>query len=276
MEEKLENLKGRLDSVRISVKNLFDKASIESSRAIADMVVEALSEAMNHNDIEVKALIETKHHSSTSGHLWWKKTDHWDEVITNHTVEINDAIQNIKEYHIRSLRMINDRFRNLLKIDVLKENVKDVVMGAFEESNKEFDENKILMPLDNALNKITIPQIEINVEIFEEMLNKELTGIVINGVIENEKIPLLKKAQSKVMSAISEEVVNKIKEQGTKIENDLQKQASVFIDNIVNQIEENKQKLEIMIKDKKANLIKFDKFISNITEAKKSLIELEG
>ena len=60
------------------------------------------------------------------------------------------------------------------------------------------------------------------------------------------------------------------------IENDLQKQASVFIDNIVNQLEENKQKLEIMIKDKKANLIKFDKFISNITEAKKSLIELEG
>ena len=276
LEEKLENLKERLDSVRILVKNLFDRASIDSSRAIADMVVEALIETSNHNDIEVNDLHETKHHSSTSGHLWWKKTDHWDEVIINHTAEINDAIQNINKYHIRSLQMINDRFRNLLKIDALKENLKDVVMGAFEESNKEFDENKILMPLDNALNKITIPQIEINVEIFEEMLNKELTGVVINGVVKNEKIPLLKKAQSKVMSAISKEVVNKIKEQGTKIENDLQKQASVFIDNIVNQLEENKQKLEIMIKDKKANLIKFDKFISNITEAKKSLIELEG
>ena len=276
LEEKLEKLKENLDSVRVVVRNLFEKSAIESRRIIEDIAVEISMEMSNHLDIEVVSTTKTKHHSSTSGHLFWKKEHHWDEVIHTNTAEISDVDENMRKYQLSCIQMINATFRNLLKIEQLKDSIKACVMNVFEQSDKEFDENKILIPLENALSRITLPSIELDMQPYEEMLDEKLSGIVSNGVVKNENIPVLKRTQDKVMAKMSEDIVAKIKQQGVEIDHNLQKQATVFIDNIVNQLEDNQKKIELMIKDKQTSLLKFDTFLQKISEAKKTLFEIEA
>ncbi len=67
LETKLRDLKSKLDSVRIVVKNLFEAAAIESRRSIDDISVEIGMELSNHTGIEVNTTSKTEHHSSTSG-----------------------------------------------------------------------------------------------------------------------------------------------------------------------------------------------------------------
>ena len=274
LEEKLNDLKAKLDSVRIIVKNLFEAAAIESCRNIDDIAIEIGMELSNHTGIEVNTTSKTEHHSSTSGHLWWKTTEHWNETITTHSAEVKDAEENIRQYYYACCRMINETFREVVKIDSLKDNVKGTVMGAFDRADKEFDENKIIMPLDNALNRITLPEISLDLSEYETMLDGKLGGIAYGGVVRNDDIPALKRAQDQVIDAMSKEFITMIKKQGKEIDKNLQKQSAMFIDNIVNQLEENQKKLEELIKDKQSNIQKLETFLNTVNQAKKDLLEV--
>jgi len=108
----------------MKVKNLFEKSAIESQRIIEDMAVDIGLEMSNHLQFEVVTSTKTQHHSSTSGHLWWKTTNEWDEVIRTNTAQLSDIDENIRNYCFSCMKMINANFKNLLKIDSLQNNIK--------------------------------------------------------------------------------------------------------------------------------------------------------
>ena len=170
--------------------------------------------------------------------------------------------------------MINEAFREVVGIESLKDNVKSTVMGAFDRADKEFDENKIIMPLENALNRITLPEISLDLSEYESLLDQKLGGVAFGGVVKNDNIPALKRAQDQVIDAMSREFIDMIKKQGAAIDSNLQKQSAIFIDNIVNQLEENQKKLEELIQDKQSNIQKLEQFIDTIGQAKKQLMEV--
>ena len=147
-------------------------------------------------------------------------------------------------------------------------------MGAFEASDRHFDENKILVPLDTTLNRITIPEVEIDLSKYESMLDGKLAGIVSNGVVQNENIPVLKRAQDQVIAAMSQDIIFNVMEQGKTIDNKLQVQGSAFIDNIVGQLNENQQKMEKLIQNKRESVSKMRKFIEELRNSKKTLLEV--
>ena len=274
LEERLENMKDGLDSVRIVVKNLFEKNAIDVKRTINDIAVEVELAMSKNMDIEVVHSTSTKHHSSTSGHLWRKHTDHWDEVIHNNTADVSDVDDNIRNYIINCMQIINANYKRLIDIDKFKNQVKETVIRAFDSSDKEFDESKILIPLENALARITLPSIDIKKEEYEKMLDGLIGSFVSRGSVKNDDIPQLKRAQDKVLSKISEDVVSLIKSQGDEMDRMLVSQGALFVDSIVNQLEKNQKKLEIMIRDKQQSMKKFEDFLDSITESKKILLDI--
>lgn len=146
-------------------------------------------------------------------------------------------------------------------------------MRAFEQSDKEFDEDKILIPLEIALARVTLPEFQISLEPYEEKLDGYLGGIVTNGAVKNEKIPELKRAQDRVLRQMSEDIVEMLRQQGEEIDHNLQVQAGTFVDNIVKQLEDNQKKIEGMLKDKQGSLEKIDTFLHIISDAKKILLD---
>lgn len=267
-------MKETLDSVRIIVKNLFEKNAIDMKCSINDIALEVERAIASNMDIEVVHSSKTKHHSNTSGILIWKKTEHWDEVIHNSSVDVSDVDDNIRNYIITCSQIINSNYKRLFDIEKFKSQVKETVIKAFDTSDKEFDENKILIPLENALSRIMLPSINIDREKYEKQLDSLIGGYVSKGTVLNEDIPQLKRAQDKVLSAISDDIVSMIKSQGDEMDKLLVSQGALFVDSIVNQLEDNQKKLEVMIHDKQQSMKRFDDFIATISESKKILFEL--
>ena len=280
LRKQLIDFKEKLDSVRIVVKNLFDEAAVDAKWAINEIAVITSEKMEGHLDITANREEKTEHHSESHEILFGLlggRTDHWDEKIVIHTAEVNDVYNNIRKYRSSCMKTINDSFKSLLKIDELKDNILRVVKEAFEQAEKkDFDENRILGPLNNALKEISLPDFEIELQIYEEELDKELGGIVTNGIVKNDNIPLLHRAQGKVLNKMSRDIESKIKKQGEEISSKLQNEAAEFIDKIVNQLEERQKNLEKLIEKKEANLKKFDEFIEIISKAKQTLQSLEA
>lgn len=273
LQDKIDSIKGRLDSVRITVRALFENTGADSRRAIEDLAVEIGLEMGNHGDFEVDTKSKTEHRTSTSGHLFWKKEHHWDETIVSHTANISDVYDNINKYFSECMRLINESFRKLLKIDKLKDSVKASVLAAFEQSDKDFDENRIIIPLETSLKRISLPQFNMDSARYIDMLDGMISGVADRGTVRNEDIPELKRAQTRVMMEISKDIIAELRKQGVDIDNALQKEAAVFIDNIVNQLDENLQKVQSLLENKQENLAKFDSFISQLNECKKIIRE---
>ena len=174
------------------------------------------------------------------------------------------------------MQIVNTRFRSLIKIEQLKEEIQGVFIKAFSNLGKDFDENRILIPLNNTLQKITIPELTLSASKYEEMLDGELTGKVSNDTVKNKNIPILKSAQDRVLEKMSEDLMENIKKEGNRIANELERQSGSFVDDVKGQLEENKQKLETMLNNKQESMEKFNKFLAELNAAKSMIRGLES
>ena len=77
-----------------------------------------------------------------------------------------------------------------------------------------------------------------------------------------------------MLNSISDDVVSIIKSQGDEIDRLMVSQGTLFVDSIVEQLEDNQKKLEVMIKDKQESINKLEEFFTVITKSKKILLEL--
>ncbi|MGN1319057.1 MAG: dynamin family protein [Lachnospirales bacterium] len=278
LENRLNVMKGKLDSVRTVVKNMFERAAINTAREVADMTNEIYKEMGNNLRFEIKTQNETKTiYSHTTGLLFWKK-DHYRDVTTiHHIASIVDVEENIKRYNTRYLDIINYNFKDILKIDELKSKVKDKVIDAFDTSNRNFNEDEMLIPLDNALEKIVIQDVTMDIGKYLNMLDEELTGVISAGeIVKNDNIHILKKAQNRILNIMSEDFVEDVRKRGKEIENQLNVQAAVFIDDIVTKLEENNRKVQEQLDNKIENIKKYESFIKTVDESKKELIKAGG
>lgn len=270
-EAQLKDMRRRLDTARIEVRGAFESAAVTALEAIKEIELEARDEMDNHLRIEVATDKKTVHHSEQRGHFLWKYTDHYDEIITTHSAEVRDAEENLRRYSTSCLRLINNGFKHMIRIDELKERVKSAVMKVFEQHDENFDEQRILVPLDNALRKIVLQDIDLQMSKYTDMLDGKLSGLVTGGTVRNEDIPELKHAQDQVLAAMSEDIVKEIKVQGNKITDLLNEQAGLFIDGLVDELETSHNRLEEQIENKRENLQKYEDLLQKLFSAKQAL-----
>lgn len=267
----LEEMRRGLETARIEVRGAFDSAAVTTRESAKDVELAVAEEMLNHMRIEVHTETKTKHHSSTSGHLFWKHTDHWDEHITIHSAETRDAEANLRGYAVSCLKIINDALRHMIRLEEVKEQVKRAVLKAFDRHNQDFDEQRILVPLDNALRKLVVRDIDLPLGRYVEMLDGQLSGVVTSGVVINDDIPELKRVQDKVLTSMSEDIVQEVRHQREQIVNLLNEQAGLFVDGLVEELETGHKRLEEQIANKQENLERYDKLLQALGEAKKAL-----
>lgn len=271
LRNRLENSTQSLDKARVIVKSLFDNAAVDTKWKIQELSAIMRKEINNHEFIEVHHESHTKHHKKQTGHWFWKSTQHWDEIIQTHSADVQDVEKNLRDYRNRCLELVINHFKSMLKIEELKNNVKSVVMDAFNMADRNFDEASILMPLETALAGITLPSIELDMNKYHNQLDRMLSGIVSNGTVQNDKIPQLKRVQDHILEQISDDVIAMIHDKGDEIAASLEKHGANFIDDIEDQLHENIAKIEEMIAEKEENLIRYEEFIESIVQAKKML-----
>lgn len=268
LREKLNNLTHKLNSIRSEVKNLFEMSSINARKILNELSIEIEAEIDNYTNISVKSRSETKRKTERTGLFGWRK-ENYNITITTKSADIHEVISNIRKYANRVKGKINEEFDRLFDVGSLKRNVKNTIVGAFDLSDKNFNENDILVPLEIVLKKISIPHIDIDLEDYDEEIIRQFSS----GVAEGQKISELILLQEKVMQSMSNDIMKDVLKTGDIIENMLIEQAGVFVDNIEKQLSSNVEILENKLNDKENSILEYDKFIADIAVYKSEVIK---
>ena len=105
----------------------------------------------------------------------------------------------MRKYIARCKKKTNEEFKNIINLKKLENTIKNIIIGAFDLSQKDFNENDILTPLKTVIKKIKIPEIEIEEEEFGNFIIEKFSG----GSVKGEDIHQLKLIENKVFTDIA-------------------------------------------------------------------------
>ena len=187
-------------------------------------------------------------------------------------MNISEAIYRLKKYLVKCKEYANIEFKRIINKDNLKNLIKKEIIKLFDLSERDFDEEKIIRPVEIIVEKIMIPDINIDEKEFTDMIVNQFSG---KDVLEGNEIATLERAQLETLGKIFLKVKEKIRECESKLEYELKVQASEFVDKLEEEIEENTIKLKEQLEDKENSLRSYEKFLEEIKIYKKMIKDME-
>lgn len=270
LEKKLEGLQNKLNTMRREIKNIFDDCAVEASRFLNSMKVSIDSEIDNYVDFAVTSKTTTETRSYREGFLGLIHRHHTYEV-TSHYASVSDVISNLRGYLTRCKKMSNEEFEKIINIRKLKEMVKGAVIGAFDLSGRDFNENDILVPLEIVIKQIQIPHIDIELGEFEPMIIDAFS----DASVRDEDIQMLKLQENRTLEAIAVRVKKEIDLCENKVRNVMAEQSANFVDNVIKQLTDNIENVKKQIDDKEHAIQQYIVLCETIAEHKKMLMGME-
>lgn len=270
LQEKAKKLSRNLDSVRKAINAKFSDAAINAQKHIQTIISEINIEMENHRNIMIGREEKTDKEVIKSGLFGVMRQEVIRTYKTN-TAEMNEVIENTKQYCSGIHQIIISRFDKLINIDGLKQEVKDKIQSAFDTADKDFDPDEIAITLNKMIGTLIIPKISLNAESYRDKL---LSRFPETGTVRGDEIAELKTQQSIVLQEIFADAKKELEEKATILENDLNKCAGDFIDNIERKMLQQIKIVQDLLIDKQRSIGKLEKYAEMITECKQLIREI--
>lgn len=238
---------------KIRVEELFESYIIESERKFANLKSKIEDEKAKATELQVDQ--GTEHHSSTSG--WWifSSTTTW---TTNYTyASVYDAVESLEQYVISAKKQIRKDISTLIDIKQFKRDLINNIEEMFDFSDDDFEPNDILLPVKNAVNRITIPNVEIDMDKHIDTIRDGFS----NAQVRDSEVSRLKQEQSKVAKLIETDILKEVTLILNKIIDKLNHIKVNFIPEITKDMMEDVDKIEKQIKNKEDYLKRYDNLI---------------
>ena len=266
--QKSSLIRNVIDSSRKKLMYIFDSAAIECDKKVQNIKPQLTLEIAVHGKLDV----ETKSHSEfmeVKKGLFGMQKETIQYDVTERQADVNSVIKNITEYISRCIGLINDVFDNIINTEAFAHRIKDIVLEAFQKSDKAPDEDEILLPLRNVLAKISIPHIEYDITPYID----EVNTVFKEGYAGNDDIHKLSSLQASCMNRITKEISAMLDKALADITKTLKMQAVSFADKIQGEFCNEIEKLEKQIDEKEHYIIKYSEFTESVREMKKNLFD---
>lgn len=265
LKNRSDNIIDIIDSSREKLMYIFDLAKIKSDEKIQQILPQLTIAMSQHQGISIETTTEEQHYTVNTGLFGWKKETHF-YTVTNNTANTARVIDNIKMYSAQCQEFVNVEFKNIFNKAEFSQNIKNVVLNAFGKSQQKFDEDDILLPLNNVLAKISIPHITFDYLPYIDEVKTRFR----EGYARNDEIHQLRNLQSELLNKIEIEISEQLVKALKEITETLNTQALSFADQIENELCGELEKLQKQAKEKERYIAEYRKFEQNLREVKKT------
>lgn len=266
LRQRSSNIRDIIDSTREKLMHIFDFAVTKCDDKVQQILPQLTVEMGQHQKIAIKTTTHDNHTIESVGLFGWKKEVVY-STVTNNIADTSSVIENIKMYSAKCHTFVNSEFKNIFNKEEFAQSIKNVVLNAFTQSQKEFDEDDILLPLQNVLAKISVPHISFDFTPYIDEIETRFKS----GYAKNEEIHQLTNLQSKLLDKIEIEIsiqlVNALKE----ITKTLRTQAVDFADQIENEFCSELEKLQGQVEERERYIEEYHKFAQKVREMKANM-----
>ena len=220
----------------------------------------------HHQDIHVEVKSRDEHETIRTGLFGWHREE-YRYTVTEYGVETSEVISNIQQYASKCQTYINEEFQHIFNKEKFSQQVKEVVLKAFQKSGQSFDEDDILLPLGNVLKKISIPNIKLDYTPYIDEMESRFQS----GYVKNDDIHLLKNFQTRLLNNMECAITQQLEDALTTISGKLNDQAVHFADEIESKLCGELEKLQSQVAEREKYIAGYVRFAEVLRKIKKEI-----
>ena len=207
------------------------------------------------------------HSYEVSNSRWWNPFS-WGSTRTEYTTvtytyaNVHEAVEKIEEYVISSKAALINSIKEIINIRKFRIDITESIQSMFDFGDAEFDPDDILIPVENAVNRITIPTVEINIEKHIEVIRNQFKS----SEVRDDEIQTLRSEQARVVALVTNDLKIEVGNLLKSITNRLENIKSEFIPSLTNDLETTVNEIRKQIKNREEYLTKYDNLLKIIED----------
>ena len=266
LKRKIVNIRDVIDSSRGKLHHIFESAVSSCELKIQQIHPQVTLEMQHHQDIHVEVKSRDEHETIRTGLFGWHREE-YRYTVTEYGVETSEVISNIQQYASKCQTYINEEFQHIFNKEKFSQQVKEVVLKAFQKSGQSFDEDDILLPLGNVLKKISIPNIKLDYTPYIDEMESRFQS----GYVKNDDIHLLKNFQTRLLNNMECAITQQLEDALTTISGKLNDQAVHFADEIESKLCGELEKLQSQVAEREKYIAGYVRFAEVLRKIKKEI-----
>jgi len=188
------------------------------------------------------------------------RTESRSRTITYRYAHVHDAIEKVESFLVASERKIKEKMLDIIDLPKLRSEIKRGAISLFDLSDESFSVEDIIIPVERAVNRIMIPDIDIA----DKGYSKDISSKFNSGSVKDSDVDSLKNLQKEAVKNVLKDIEGAVSEKMKGITKTLEKTQNDFIDNLLKDFKEDLEKLRKGLEDKETTLEKYEKLLSVI------------
>ncbi len=268
LEEKYQLMTSKINGSKADVDFIFQKEAIGFQKKIKNLQQDLREAQAYHQNIDITT--ESKNEYSHSSGWWLWKKDHY-ENVTYHYAKVNQVIDNVRNYTVAIQRHVIDTFHSIIDINGLRKELKKAILELLDLKDSHLRENEMLNPIEILLNKLTIPEFELDSSKYEEMISSAFAA----SVVQNDEIHKLVAKQNSVMSKVVKETIAALENEVNKVSNLLSEEGKQFTDKVAKSMNNVLGELQKQLESKEKYVKSYEQLLMDINRDVKRVMVID-
>tara|TARA_R110001583_G_scaffold119981_3_gene271227 strand:+ start:5603 stop:7846 length:2244 start_codon:yes stop_codon:yes gene_type:complete len=264
----------RIESGRIKVESVFEKYRIQAEKSLVQARNAIQQDAIKAKQVrsESSSRQESYEVSREVSDSDWYNPFSWGSTRTVYSTEfrtinytyanVQQAVAMLEQFVVETQQRLFDASIRAIPLDSFRQDIKAVVKGMFDFSDDNFDPDRVLLPLSNAVDRITIPAINLDLDHHINTVRAQFTS----PEVEGDEIHQLRNEQARVVTMLLKDIADELDNNIRTVAAKLTQQEQAFIPSLTQDLIETVDRLKQDMKNKEATLERYDQIYSLLTE----------
>jgi len=233
LAKKQQAIVKRIESGKAKVANIFEKYSIKAEKTLVAAKHEIQQDALQAKQVDSQSGSRQESErvctgSERHGFLYLQKRNTYEtrSYTVNFTyANVHESIAKLEEFILHTSKHLFDTSSKAISLDLFRQDIKNLVKDMFDFSDDDFDPDMILMPLSNAVERITISAINLDLDHHMNTIREQFN----TSTVEGDEIANLRNEQSRVVALLLADIVKELERCTTTIVKKLAEEESKFV-----------------------------------------------
>jgi hypothetical protein len=256
----------RIKSGQTRVEGVFERNIIEAERKFTDIRHTLRTEVTHAKRLSTMQGSES-HSYEVSDSKWWNPfswgSSHTEHYTTHYEcANVHEAIEHLEDFVINAENILIEDIKTIVDLKKFRGDILMNIKDMFDTADDSFNPQDVLIPVENAVSRITIPDIKLD-------LDKHITTIrskFNSSQVRDSEIATLRNEQARIADLILQELIAEITRLTQDIASRLTGIKDKFIPELIGDLEETVVKLRAQLEEKEAYKEKYESLLDHLRE----------
>lgn len=262
----------RIESGTVKVNSVFEKYSIQAAKTLTRLLTDIKQDAMQVKQVQSQSGSREESYTTSrevSDSTWYKPSS-WGATRTvtsthyrtvNYTyASVHEAVSKLESFVVDTSKAIYDVSENAIQLGLFKQDIKASIKDMFDFTDDNFDPEMVLMPLNNAVERITIPAVNLDLDAHINTIRQQFSA----EQVEGDDIAQLRTEQARVVALLLQDISVELKQCINQIVEKLAKEQSSFIPSLTKDLVASVEQLKQDLTHKEEVLKGYDDVLQKV------------